>query len=89
MRASRPWRSDDLDGGTRRQDGRGLGAGKVEAEIRRCATDNHRSVASLLAEMRSRSKSERLPWVDKEARDAAVDVVRGMSWLGPPAPGPR
>ena len=39
---------------------------------RYCATDNHGSVAGLLAEMRSRSKSGLLPWESKEARDTAA-----------------
>ena len=53
----------------------------VAWEYRRCATDSHGSVAGLLAEMRARRKSDRLPWVDKAARDAAAAVVREMSWL--------
>ena len=50
-------------------------------KCRHCATDNHGSVAGLLAEMRSRRKSEQLPWVNKTARDTAADVVREMSGL--------
>ena len=52
-----------------------------ELKCRHCAMDNRGSVAGLLAEIRCRRKSDRLPWVDKAARDAAADVVRGMSWL--------
>ena len=52
-----------------------------ELKCRHCATDVHGSVAGLLAEMRSRRKSEQLPWESKEARDTAADVVREMSGL--------
>ena len=52
-----------------------------ELKCRHCAMDVHGSVAGLLAEMRSRRKSEQLPWESKEARDAAADVVREMSGL--------
>ena len=48
---------------------------------RHCATDNHGSVAGLLAEMRSRRKSGPLPWESKEARDAAAHWVGWMLWL--------
>ena len=50
-------------------------------KCRHCAMDVHGSVAGLLAEMRSRRKSEQLPWVNKTARDTAADVVREMSGL--------
>ena len=48
---------------------------------RHCATDNHGRVDGLLAEMRSRRKSEQLPWENKRARDTAAAWVRSMSWL--------
>ena len=48
---------------------------------RHCATDVHGSVAGLLADMRSRRKSEQLPWENKAARDTAAGWVRAMSWL--------
>ena len=48
---------------------------------RHCATDVHGRVDSLLAEMRSRRKSEQLPWENKRARDTAAAWVRSMSWL--------
>ena len=52
-----------------------------ELKCRHCAMDNRGSVAGLLAEIRSRRKSEQLPWESKEARDTAADVVREMSGL--------
>ena len=57
------------------------GPGESRLKCRHCATDNHGSVAGLLAEMRSRRKSDRLPWESKEARDMAAQWVRRMSWL--------
>ena len=54
---------------------------RSKLKCRYCATDVHGSVAGLLAEMRSRRKSEQLPWVNKTARDTAADVVREMSGL--------
>ena len=57
------------------------GPGESRLKYRHCATDNRGSVAGLLAEMRSRRKSEQLPWENKAARDAAAYWVRGMSWL--------
>ena len=53
----------------------------VAFEFRHCATDNHGNVDGLLAEMRSRRKSERLPWLGKAARDMAARWVWRMSWL--------
>ena len=57
------------------------GPGESRLKYRHCATDNRGSVVGLLAEMRSRRKSEQLPWENKAARDAAAYWVRGMSWL--------
>ena len=57
------------------------GPGKSKLKCRHCATDNHGSVAGLLAEMRTRRKSERLPWESKGVRGAAALRVRRMSWL--------
>ena len=57
------------------------GPGESRLKCRHCATDSHGRVDGLLAEMRSRRKSERLPWESKEARDAAAAVVQEMSWL--------
>ena len=57
------------------------GPGESRLKCRRCAMDNHGRVDSLLAEMRSRRKSDRLPWENKTARDAAAQWVLRMSWL--------
>ena len=57
------------------------GPGESRLKCRRCATDNHGRVDGLLAEMRSRRKSDRLPWENKTARDAAAQWVLRMSWL--------